>query len=78
MEDRADQLALEILAPITNVISLLRDRVSLPLTEQTRNGAGVLLRRYYGLPAAIAAVYARAALSELQSRRSVRQWLGAQ
>jgi len=75
MEDKADQLALELLAPLAGVVAAIRNR--LPLQDGSSEDAVLsLLRERYGLPQGIAQVYARTVLSAAQSGRSFREWLG--
>ena len=76
VEDMADQLALELLAPLAGVVASVRNR--LPLRNgQSEDAVVSLLRERYGLPKGIAQVYARTVLSVAQSGRSFREWLGA-
>ncbi len=76
IEDKADQLALELLAPLAGVVASIQNR--LPLRDgQSENAVESLLRERYGLPQGIAQVYARTVLSVAQSGRSFREWLGA-
>jgi hypothetical protein len=75
IEDKADQLALELLAPLAGVVASIRNR--LPLQDgSSEDGVVSLLRERYGLPQGIARVYAGTVLSAAQSGRSFREWLG--
>ncbi len=71
IEDKADQLALEILAPFTHVLLAARRQAA-----QDSNAVYNLLSERYGLPASIARIYGRMVLSALRSSRSFREWLG--
>lgn len=71
VEDKADQLALELLAPLGDVLASIRKED----TQQLDAICRVLTERY-GLPMAVARLYSRTVLSAARSRRSFRQWLG--
>lgn len=71
IEDKADQLALELLAPFTHVLLSARRQ-----TADDPNALNDLLVERYGLPLSIARIYGRMVLSALRSGRSFRQWLG--
>lgn len=76
VEDKADQLALELLAPLTRVVASVRSR--LPARDAAaQDTVASLLQSGYGLPASVATIYARTVLSAARSGRSFRQWLGA-
>jgi hypothetical protein len=76
IEDKADQLALELLAPLATVVASVRSR--LPARDATAQDAVVsLLQAGYGLPVGVATIYARTVLSAARSGRSFREWLGA-
>lgn len=74
IEDKADQLALELLAPFTAVLGSARGRLSKESSSQ--DAVISLLREGYGLPLGIAQVYARTVLTAARSGRSFREWLG--
>jgi hypothetical protein len=71
VEDKADQLALELLAPLADVLTFMR-KEALDSPEDVHQA----LTQRYGLPTAIARLYGRWVLSAVRSRRSFRQWLG--
>lgn len=76
IEDKADQLALELLAPLASVAASVRNR--LPALDASSQDIVVsLLRERYGLPDGIAQIYARTVITAVQSGRSFREWLGA-
>ncbi len=78
IEDKADQLALELLAPLARVVASVRNRLSLKDGwRQDQDQAVSLLREGYGLPLGIAQVDARTVVSTARSGRSFREWLGA-
>lgn len=74
MEDRADRLALELLAPAEAVCALLRQPAVPGGFEARLMYATQLLTRSYGLPIAIAATYARHVLARL-GEPTFRDWL---
>lgn len=75
IEDKADQLALELLAPLAGVLASVRNR--LPVQDAYSEDIVVsLLRERYGLPQGIAQIYARTVITAAQSGRSFREWLG--
>ena len=71
IEDKADQLALELLAPFAQVLLSARRRAA-----DNASALNELLAGNYGLPPSIARIYGRMVLSALRSGRSFRQWLG--
>lgn len=75
IEDKADQLALELLAPLAGVIASIRTRLS-PQGSSSEDVVANILREQYGLPHGISKVYARMVLSAIRSGRSFREWLG--
>lgn len=75
VEDKADQLALELIAPLGRVTASVRRRLS-PASESDDDDVVFLLREDYGLPMGIARIYARTVLSAARSSRSFREWLG--
>jgi len=75
IEDKADQLALELLAPLAAAIASVRSKVSAQ-DASSHDVVVSLLQAGYGLPLGIARVYARAVLNAVRSGRSFRQWLG--
>lgn len=76
IEDKADQLALELLAPLAGVVTSVRNRLSLR-DGSSQDSVVCLLQERYGLPLGIAQVYARTVLNAAKSSRSFREWLGA-
>jgi hypothetical protein len=72
-EDRADRLALELLAPAADVLAAATTMPSTPF-ERARELTG-LLQQQYGLPLVVARTYA-AALAKQTSRPSVAEWFG--
>lgn len=76
VEDKADQLALELLAPLASVVASVRNRLLLQ-NSSSQDTVVSLLREQYGLPQGIAQVYARTVISAARSGRSFREWLGA-
>lgn len=76
IEDRADQLALEILAPLSSVTAAVHHRIEGPSTyDLSRRAMESILCERYGLPPMIAEIYGRAVLSRSRSRQSLREWL---
>jgi hypothetical protein len=76
VEDKADQLALELLAPLATVVASVRSRFS-TLDATAQDAVVSLLRSGYGLPVGVATIYARTVLGAARSGRSFREWLGA-
>jgi len=72
-EERADRLALELLAPAEEVIAHLPTATAQPL-ERIRITSEVLVQ-VYGLPRQVARTYAAAILQQ-HTRPSTAQWLG--
>lgn len=76
IEDKADQLALELLAPLVSVLASVRNRLSVQ-DVSSQDIVVSLLRERYGLPQGIAQIYARTVMAAARSGRSFREWLGA-
>lgn len=76
IEDKADQLALELLAPLASVLASVRNRLSVQ-DASSQDIVVSLLRERYGLPQGIAQIYARTVITAARSGRSFREWLGA-
>jgi hypothetical protein len=76
IEDKADQLALELLAPLAGVVASVRSRATVQ-TAISENEVVSILQAGYGLPAGVARIYARTVTSAARSSRSFREWLGA-
>jgi IrrE N-terminal-like domain len=74
IEDRADRLALELLAPVESVCALLQQPTAPRGFDARLAYVTQLLTRRYGLPPAIAAVYARYVLARL-GEPTFRDWL---
>jgi Zn-dependent peptidase ImmA (M78 family) len=75
IENKADQLALELLAPLASVVASIRQR--LPTHKRLdQDTISSLLCERYGLPTDVATVYSRTVLSAIRSGRSFREWLG--
>lgn len=72
-EDRADRLALELLAPTEDVLAAATTVTGTPF-ERARE-LTELLEQHYGLPLVVARVYA-ASLAKQTSRPSVAEWFG--
>jgi hypothetical protein len=72
-EDRADRLALELLAPAADVLAAATNVASTPF-ERARE-LTELLEQHYGLPLVVARAYA-ASLAKQTSRPSVAEWFG--
>lgn len=74
IEDRADRLALELLAPAQDLSTLMRSTTA-PKGFETRLAfLTQLLVQFYGLPAAIASTYARYVLTQM-GEPTFRDWL---
>jgi hypothetical protein len=71
-EDRADRLALELLAPRLAVVAQL-DQLDQERSVETAAG---VLRGYFGLPPGPASRYAAMVLAHCRADRSFRSWLG--
>jgi len=76
IEDKADQLALELLAPLASVLASIRKRLAVQ-DASSQDIVVSLLRERYGLPEGIAQIYARTMIAAARSGRSFREWLGA-
>lgn len=76
-EDRADRLALELLAPRTTVLARLETRGVRWRDPSAVDLAGDLLRREFGLPNSAATQYGRMLVMSQRPARSFREWLGA-
>jgi hypothetical protein len=74
MEDRADRLALELLAPAESVCVLVQQPTAPRGFDARLTYVTQLLTRQYGLPIAIAATYARYVLVRL-GEPTFRDWL---
>ncbi len=72
-EDRADRLALELLAPAADVLAAATTVTSTPF-ERARE-LTELLEQHYGLPLVVARAYA-ASLAKQISRPAVAEWFG--
>jgi len=71
-EDKADQLALELLAPASSVLSAARTLG----TPTDSDAVTALIVDRFGLPSPIARTYTRMVLNALGAGRSFRDWLG--
>jgi hypothetical protein len=76
-EDRADRLALELLAPRATVLARLEARGVQWREPSAVDIAGDLLRREFGLPDSAATQYGRMLVMSQRPARSFREWLGA-
>lgn len=74
-EQDADALALELLAPEAHVLAGWQDAPDRALWDRPVAGLADRLERVYGLPGAIAAVYARSLLAA-EDAGSLETWLG--
>lgn len=76
-EDRADRLALELLAPRATVLARLEARDVKWRDPLAADVAGDLLRTEFGLPRTAARHYGRTLVMSQRPARSFREWLGA-
>ncbi len=76
-EDRADRLALELLAPRATVLAWLEAQGVQWREPSAVQVAGDLLRREFGLPSSTATQYGRMLVMSQRPARSFREWLGA-
>jgi hypothetical protein len=76
-EDRADRLALELLAPRATVLARLEAQGVQWREPSAVDVAGDLLRREFGLPDSAATQYGRMLVMSQRPARSFREWLGA-
>jgi hypothetical protein len=74
-EDAADQLALEILAPRSEVLKRLKRRRLRPRSSEAAASAINLLQDAFGLPSAVAERYAWMLIYEQRAGRTFRDWL---
>lgn len=75
-EDRADRLALELLAPRGAVLNRLKAQNIRWRTTSAVRTASQMLKREFGLPAAVAETYGRMLVLSQRCARSFREWLG--
>lgn len=75
-EDRADRLALELLAPRQVVIRRLGSAVTSGRADGALQAATEILMDEFGLPRSIAEQYGRSILAVRRAARSFREWLG--
>jgi len=75
-EDRADGLALELLAPQGEVVRMLYAMAPQHHGPAAEDACSEILRTTFGLPAMAAASYARSILWRRAGNRSTREWLG--
>lgn len=75
-EDRADRLALELLAPRSNVRIRMQKLGIAPTNGDCGERVAQFLEHDFGLPGDIAAAYARMIVVSLGVTPSVRDWLG--
>lgn len=76
-EDRADRIALELLAPRQTVLKRLEARGIHWHEHGAATSATVILVEEFGLPLAIAREYGRSLALSRRLRRGFREWLGA-
>ncbi len=76
-EDRADRLALELLAPRAAVLARLEARGVQWRESSAADLAGDVLRREFGLPDSAATQYGRMLVMRQRPARNFREWLGA-
>ncbi|QGJ70637.1 ImmA/IrrE family metallo-endopeptidase [Planctomycetales bacterium 10988] len=75
VEDRADRLALELLAPLKCIQESLASRAATFKDARTQALLATILATEYGLPGKLAAAYARFLIAEHAPSRSFRDWL---
>lgn len=75
-EDRADRVALELLAPRPEVLAMLRPRRVRWTGNRAFHVVEGVLRQDFGLPAGAAASYGKVLIIGRRSSRTFREWLG--
>ncbi len=76
-EERADRLAIELLAPYETVMPLVKKAIQVERTHAGRiTVAGNILTTEFGLANPIAKIYAGQLIQELGQGQSFREWLG--
>lgn len=76
VEDRADCLALELLAPRTSVSAAVRSALGTSLTGAPTSEVRSLLISHFGLPPEVAASYLASLVRATRPARPIREWLG--